>query len=223
MSISNEQYQAAHETAVFVDRSALGVLQFTGETRLDLIHRMSTQAVNGMGSGEGKATVLTTDIGRIIDRVILYTSSDSVYALTSENNGDNIARYLMRFVFFNDDFHIQDLSAETAVFGVYGTQAKAKLVSAGFPDEDLALHHWRQLEIDGKTVYLHKTDPIAGDGYFVMCMAADKTAVYDLLKSVGIVEIDDPAFDALRIESGVPRFGAENERCVYSARNGVVG
>ncbi len=209
MTISNEAYQAAHETAVFVDRSTLGVLKFSGETRLDLIHRMSTQAVNGLGSGEGVATILTTDIGRIIDRLILYASTDSVYTLTSENNGDNIARYLMRFVFFNDDFHIEDLSTDTAVFGVYGPQAKAQLVKAGFPDEDLALHHWRQVEIEGKTLYLHKTDPIAGDGYFVMCMAADKTAVIELLQANGITQIDDQAFDALRIEAGLPRYGAE--------------
>ncbi|MEJ2748681.1 MAG: glycine cleavage system protein T, partial [Anaerolineae bacterium] len=112
--IDPQVYQAAQETAVIVDRSSLGLLQFTGQTRLDLIHRMSTQAVNNLQSGEGAATVLTTDIGRIIDRLILYAASDKVYALTSENNSDTIARYLMRFVFFNDDFHLQDLSGETA-------------------------------------------------------------------------------------------------------------
>ena len=209
MDISLEQYQAAHETAVLVDRSNLGVLKINGESRLDLMHRMSTQAINGLKSGEGVATILTTEIGRIVDRLILYATSDSIYTLTSENNGDTIARYLMRFVFFNDDFHIQDLSTETAVFGVYGSQADAKLVEAGFSDEQLALHHWRQVDLDGVTAYLHKTDPIAGDGYFVTCMAADKTAVLEKLLSTGMMEIDDRAFDALRIEAGLPRFGAE--------------
>ncbi len=70
-------YEAAQQTAVLVDRSDLGMLKITGKTRLDLIHRMSTQAVNGLRSGEGRATVLTTDIGRIIDRLILYASSDT--------------------------------------------------------------------------------------------------------------------------------------------------
>lgn len=209
MDISPEQYQAAHETAVFTDRSNLGMLKFSGETRLDLIHRMSTQAVNDLQSGEGTATVLTSEIGRIIDRLILYTSSDTVYALTSENNADNIARYLMRFVFFNDDFHIEDVSEQTAVFGVYGPQAKALLEKAGFPDEALSLHHWRQVDLDGVTAYLHKTDPIAGDGYFVMCKVDEKTAVATKLKDAGITQIDEPAFDALRIEAGLPRFGAE--------------
>ena len=58
MTISKETLEAGRETSVFIDRSTLGMLKFTGETRLDLIHRMSTQAVNGLKSGEGKATIL---------------------------------------------------------------------------------------------------------------------------------------------------------------------
>lgn len=208
--ITENVYQAAHETAVLVDRSNLGLLKFTGATRLDLIHRMSTNQVNGLQSGAGVATILTTDIARIIDRLILYTSSDTVYCLTSENNADNIARYLMRFVFFNDDFHIEDVSADTAVFAIYGPQAKAKLVEAGFPDEDLPRHHWRQVQLDNdSTAYLHRTDPINGDSYFVMCQMGAKAAVWQRLLDAGLVVADEAAFDFLRIEAGLPRFGHE--------------
>ncbi len=207
--ISSMMYEAARETAVLVDRSALGVLKITGETRLDLIHRMSTQAVNGLQSGEGTATVLTTDIGRIIDRLILYASSDTVYVLTSENNADNIARYLMRFVFFNDDFQVQDVSGETAVFGIYGPQSQEKLGTIGFSEVDLPLHHWRQAEIGGITAYLHRTAPIAGDGYLVMCQEADREVLWPHLTESGLAVVDEAAFDYLRIEAGLPRYGRE--------------
>ncbi len=205
-------YQTAHETAVFVNRSNLGILKIQGATRLDLIDRMSTQRVKNLTSGTGAATVLTTDIGRIIDRLILYAGSDTAYALTSANNSDAIARYLMGFVFFNDDFHLQDVSAETAVFAVYGPQAQAKLAEAGFPEVELPLHHWRQADINGTTLYLHHTDPIAGDGYFVMCHISDAEAAQKLLTDAGIIEADETAFEALRVESGLPRFGTEMTR-----------
>ncbi len=205
-------YQAAHETAVFVNRSNLGMLKIQGATRLDLIDRMSTQRVKNLTSGEGAATVLTTDIGRIIDRLIMYASGDTAYALTSANNSDAIARYLMRFVFFNDDFHLQDVSAETAVFAIYGPQAQAKLTEVGFPEVEIPLHHWRQADINGTTLYLHRTDPIAGDGYFVMSQISDAEAAQKLLTDAGIIEADETAFEALRIESGLPRFGTEMTR-----------
>ncbi|MCL4870502.1 MAG: glycine cleavage system protein T [Anaerolineae bacterium] len=194
---------------ILVDRSNLGLLKFTGKSRLDLIHRMSTQAVNSLSSGQGAATVLTTDIARIIDRIILYSSSEAVYCLTGESNGDFIARYLLRFVFFNDDFHIQDLSQETAIWGVYGTKAGERLAAAGFPEVDLPLHHWREVKLEGLTAYLHRTDPVGGDGYFVMSQQGDKEAVGQRLTAAGCTPADETTFDYWRIASGQPRLGRE--------------
>jgi aminomethyltransferase len=207
--VTPDAYRAAHEAAVLVDRSRLGLLKLSGATRLDLIHRMSTQDVRRLGSGEGTATVLTTDIGRIIDRVILYAAAETVYCLTGEGHADPLARYLMRNVFFNDDFRLEDLSAPTGVLGVYGPQAGALLAAAGFPETQLAPHHWRQTTLDGLTVSLHRTDPVAGDGYFVMASTEALPAVGERLAAAGILPVDEEAFDYLRIESGLPRFGRE--------------
>jgi len=207
--IDENVYKAAHETAVLHSHTHANMLKIHGETRLDLIHRMSTQDIIGLKEGQGAATILTTDIGRIIDRLILYTSSDTVYALTGDGNGDTIARYLMRFVFFNDDFHVQDISEKTAVFGIYGPQAKAKLMEIGFPDVDLPLHHWQSVKINEMYVYLHRVAPIGGDGYFVTSREDDREAIWQLLNSTGLTIADESAYDALRIESGLPRFGRE--------------
>ena len=204
-----QSYKDAHEGAIVVDRSALGVLKFTGESRLDLLHRMSTQALNDLQSGEGQATILTTDIGRMIDRLLVYTTSDAVYAVTGEENADAIARYLMRFVFFNDDFHVEDLSDETVIFGVYGARAAEMLRPLFGEHVDVPLHHWRQLELDGTPVYLHRTDPVAGDGYLVMGDASDRDALWEQLTAAGITPADRDTFKYLRIESALPGFGHE--------------
>jgi aminomethyltransferase len=205
-------YNAAHETAVLVDRSDLGMLYITGESRLDLIHRMSTQAVKGLQSGQGAATVLTSDIARIIDRLILYAGSQAVYALTGEGNADAVARYLMRFVFFNDDFQMKDISGETAVLAIYGPQAAAKLTEAGFSEVDLPLHHWREEKLDGANFYLHRADPVCGDGYFVTCNLADKEKAVARLTAVNLPLATPDQFETLRVESGLPRFGRELTR-----------
>ena len=204
-----DAYRAAHESAVIALHNERGVLQLTGGTRLELIHRMSTQALTGLKSGEGAATVLTTEIGRIIDRPILYATSDSVYVLTGEGHADALARYLLRNIFFNDDVRLKNVSADTAICGVYGPRAGAMLAAAGFPETDLPLHHWRSAEIAGATAYLHRTDPIAGDGYFVMANAAGGAPLWAVLTSAGLTPIDEATYDYLRIEAGRPRFGHE--------------
>ena len=202
-------YTAAHESAVLVEHKGRGMLHLTGATRLDLINRMSTQALNDLKSGEGAATVLTTDIGRIIDRPIVYATSESVYLLTGEGHADALARYFMRNIFFNDDVQVRDISDETAVFGVYGPRAGEMLTEAGFPADDLPLHHWREAAIGGVPAYIHRTDPVAGDGYFITANAADAETALIALRAAGPVAIDDAAYDYLRIEAGLPRFGRE--------------
>lgn len=207
--IDDAVFAAAQETAVLTDRSALATFKISGATRLDMIDRISTNSVKNLQSGQGAATVLTTDIGRIIDRLILYASSTAVYALAGEGHRDPLARYLLRNVFFNDDFQLQDLTAETAVFAVYGPQAQTLLHQAGFPETDLPLHHWRQATVNGTTATLHKTDPINGDGYLVMSQAAEKESLWQHLANSGLIPAAESAFDYLRIASGLPRFGRE--------------
>jgi folate-binding protein YgfZ len=202
-------YTAAHETAVLVDRSNLGLLKFSGKTRLDLINRMSTQKVIDLGEGEGTATVLTTDIGRIIDRIILYEDGAEVYCLTSDNNGDNIAAYLRRFLFFMDDFHIDDLREDSTTLAIYGCQARSLLTDFIGEQVDLPLHHWRTFDFEGQSITLHRTDPIAGDGYFLMGQQSHKQLLLERLIESGITPAGDGAFEYLRIESGRPRFGHE--------------
>ena len=202
-------YQAAHEGAIMVDRSDLGVLLMRGETRLDLLHRMSTQKLDVLPSGHGAATVLTTDIGRIVDRLHILATNSALYVLTGENNGDNIARYLMRYVFFNDDFKLDDISADNAVLAVYGPQATTRLGEAGFPEVDMPLHHWRRTEWDGEAVYLYRTDPIQGGGYFVICQSEAAGMVAERLAGAGIILAEQSSFEYLRIEAGLPRFGHE--------------
>lgn len=204
-----DAYTAAHESAVLAGHANRGMLHLTGATRLDLLNRMSTQAVNRLERGEGAATVLTTDIGRIIDRVILYATGESVYLLTGEGHADVLARYFMRNIFFNDDVQVVDISGQTAVWGAYGPQAGGRLAAAGFPEVNIPLHHWRQATIGGAVAYVHRTDPIAGEGYFVTAGVADREGVEAALLAAGLTPIDETAYDYLRIEAGLPRFGRE--------------
>lgn len=194
---------------LLVDRSDLGVLRVTGAARLDLINRMSTQDLRGLGAGMGTATVLTTDIGRIIDRLLLCVDTDAVTVITGEHNGDNIARYLMRFVFFNDDFHLQDQSATTFVWAVYGPESAAVLAAANLHGESLSRHHWCSGVIDDNAVILQRSDPVNGDGFLIWGALENQAAVGVALQQAGCELISAETFDAVRIAAGLPRFGRE--------------
>ena len=203
-------YRAAHEAAVLVDHGARGLLRLTGKTRLDLLHRMSTQAVKDLKPGEGAATVLTTDIGRIIDRVVLYAAADHALLLAGEGHAEALARYLRRNIFFNDDVQVYDLSAEMAILGVYGPQAREHMVALGLDEaKELPRHHWASPGPNA-AYSLHRADPLGGDGYIILTPSDTVGSLLDAL-AVGpsLSAIDEATYDYLRIEAGQPRFGRE--------------
>ncbi len=206
-------YRAAHEAAVLVDHGARGLLKLTGKTRLDLLHRMSTQAVKDLRPGEGAATVLTTDIGRIIDRVVLYAGIDHTWLLAGDGHADALARYLRRNIFFNDDVQVHDLSAQMAIFGVYGPQAREYMAALGLDEgKELPLHHWASPGPRAPTAAhsFHRADPLGGDGYIILTPSDTVGSLLDAL-AVGpsLSAIDEATYDYLRIEAGQPRFGRE--------------
>ena len=222
-------YRAAHEAAVLVDHGARGLLRLTGKTRLDLLHRMSTQAVKDLKPGEGAATVLTTDIGRIIDRVILYADADHTWLLAGDGHAEALTRYLRRNIFFNDDVQVQDLSTAMAILGIYGPQARKYIVALGLDEgKELPLHHWAspgprapniisfQTPITAETAFtpalysLHRADPLGGDGYIILTPADTVASLHHILALMdGLSAIDEATYDYLRIEAGQPRFGRE--------------
>ncbi len=210
--MSNLEIENLQSTPVQI-RLSPGVLHISGASRLDLIDRMSTQKVKTLPPGGGAATIFTTDIGRIIDRVLLYADETAVTALTGEGYGAALAGYLRSHVFFGDDFHLEERTADTAVLAVYGAPAVSALQNAGLPAAaDLPRHHWRRGDLAGTAVTLHRTDPIGGDGWLMLLPAEQVDAAAAALAAAGIEPIDAAAYDRLRIAAGQPRFGYDLTR-----------
>ena len=62
-----------------------GRVQMTGKTRLAFLHRMSTNDVEHLQMGQGKRTVLTTPIGRMVDCTPVLAMDDALILLTGNN------------------------------------------------------------------------------------------------------------------------------------------
>ena len=145
-----QEYSAARTGSVMIDASARGRLRFTGKNRVDFLHRMSTNDLLELAIGQGAGTVFTTPIARIIDRTVVYVREGDVLMLTSRGNQSRVRQWLRKYIFFNDDVQIKDVTDETEMISVYG--ATANQVILQMTGEDLSvlpLHHWRAAQIAG--------------------------------------------------------------------------
>src|SRR3972149_2710367 len=98
-----EAHQQARTRSLAVPRPAPGVLIATGATRLDLIQRVSTNELMEMAEGEVRPTVLTTAIGRIVDRLHVLSLGDRLALITSPGRAEAVLSWLRGHVFFQDD------------------------------------------------------------------------------------------------------------------------
>lgn len=203
-----EAYQAAHEAAVLIDRSDEGRVEIAGADRLKIVHRISTNAVETLAPGAGRATVLTTPIGRIIDRVILHNlDGERTLVRTSAGRGGSITAYLRRNIFFRDRMQVTDRSAELATLTLYGPQGSA-IVAALVPGVDgLARHHVLQADFEGVSLLAVALDPLGVPGIGLIVPQEAALSLWEALLAAGGARLRPAGLDTaevLRIEAGKP-------------------
>jgi folate-binding protein YgfZ len=82
-----------------VDASARARLLVSGPDGPGFLHRMSTQHVGQLASGEARLNVLTTDKGRIVDVVHHVVLDDGVLVVGNARTTDELVAWLDRYFF----------------------------------------------------------------------------------------------------------------------------
>src|SRR5258708_788598 len=191
-------------TYVFDRSQKQGRLELTDRDRFDLLHRMSTNDFTNIQVGEGRSTVLTTALARIVDRVIVYNLGETALLLTSQPG--TVRAWLQKHIFFQDKVKLRDVSAEKGQIEVYGLLA-AEIVEEIAPGvHDLPLNNFSINQLFEQWSLVAKTFPMAGDGYVIVAAAS----TIEMLKAhfasdSRLVLGDDARYELLRIEAGMPR------------------
>lgn len=204
-----QEFVAAREAAILVDRSDEGRIMLTEADRLAILNRISTNAVDALQPGEGRATVLTTPIGRIIDRIVLHNVDDNATLVrTGSRRGAQVAAYLRKNVFFRDRMKVAEQSEVFAQFALYGPQSGAVIETLLPGAGALALHHVAQGEFAGGPLYVVALDQPGVPAFGVIVPVEHGAALWDALlvqgEPLGLVPSGLAVYDMLRIEAGLP-------------------
>ncbi len=206
-----ESYAAAHSTSVLIDRSTQeGRFELLDRDRLDLLHRMSTNDFTTLKPGEGRETVLTTALARIIDRLIVYHRGETALALCGDGRIAAVRGWLQRHIFFQDKVRTRDMSSTLAQFGLYGANAGAVAEQLAPGVSALPLHHFIETTFDGTPLMIARSFPLAGDSYVLLIPTESRTQLQSALLSLEGVQVAEPStYELLRIEAGIPASGHE--------------
>jgi len=199
-------YRAGHEAAVRLDSSDRPYLRVTGSARARFLHRITTADINALPSGQIAPTLLITGKGRLLDRLMVLCLEDSCLVLGSAGAGDLPAATLRRYVVF-DDVHIEDLRQEVCLLALHGPEAGNVLAAAG--GETVI----GEVQLAGIPVTQFREPGPGGTGWLILVDATEKEALKNSLQAAagegGLVLADPVGWEALRVETGLLRFGHE--------------
>lgn len=203
------EYDALTKAVALLDRSDVGRLSLTGEDALDLIDRLSTNALQDLEPGQGAHTVLTSNKGRIVDVLFVLQEADSLLVLTGPGNQDKVSEWI-DFYTIIEDVATRDVTGETTMLSLAGPDAQSTVRALlGTQSQPPEIHEAVSAVIGGVLAKIIRTDFIGAPAYDLVVGKTDGPQLRDALQETGAEPVGPDAVEALRVELGVPAFGKE--------------
>ena len=203
--ITAPDYQAFRSGAALVERADRGLLLLTGRDRASYLQGLLTNDIKAIEPGSGCYAAYLTPQGRMIAdmRVFelgdgLLVSLDATVAAAVRDRFDDLV--------FSEDVQVKDLGAAWITFGLYGPGAAAVVgpALASWPP-----FHNERREIGGACVVVAASDELGIREFDLFAERQAADALRARLLTAGAVQADAAALNVVRVESGIPAFGAD--------------
>ena len=181
---------SAHAGALAVPAD-LGTLLVTGKDRVAWLNGLVTCDLARLGPGDGAYGLTTSKVGRILADVFVVVAEDRLYVGVPRDRAASLRDVLDAYLVM-EDAEIADASSDHAWVLVHGKGAVAAARASGEP--------WAPIDLTGL------------GGAAIVARAAGVSAAID---RSGATRGDDAAWDVLRLERAVPRFGVDFDEKTY--------
>ena len=175
-----EGYRALREGAAVFDLSSRGKIQVRGEDRVRLLHAITTNHVEQLGSGQGCYAFFLNPQGRILADVNLFRLPDHLLLDTEPETREKILRHIDRYI-IADDVTLEDVTSRIATIAVEGPKAEALLRKLGgtVPAEPYHTREWNACRIA-------RLSATGAAGYWIFAPAGEKADLLARLAASGV-------------------------------------
>ncbi|MFQ5823551.1 MAG: aminomethyltransferase family protein [bacterium] len=209
-SAISEEYSTARNNVALMDRSYYGIINVFGNDHVDLLHRLTTNELRNLKSGEGQISIFTNEKGRIVDRVIMYKFEDEMRLISSPQNSEKIAAWIDKYIFI-EDVKVENLTSTVRMLTLFGPKSLS-LLNSMFNEEfgELPNHHFKEIQWNGHSLQLSRTEELGCPGFNLILSSNVLTELWDQILNVGSVfdlrPMGEEAYEILRIEAGWPLY-----------------
>lgn len=198
-----------------LDRSQRAVLRLTGTDRRSFLQGMVSNDVAALAPGQGCHAAFLDTTGHILADLEIHARPDALLVETDPRCLARLAETLDKFLIM-EDVEITDVSSEWAILSVQGGGARdaiSQLLSAPLPELPPRGNVSVSLS-DGTPGFVVHVPHGPASSLDLWLPSASRATASESLSAVGVALLSDEAAEILRVEAGLPAWGAELDESI---------
>jgi aminomethyltransferase len=196
-----EEHRAVRTDAGAFDVSHMGELHVDGPTAQEFLQSVLSNDVDRLEDGGAQYTLLTNEVGGIVDDLIAYRlGHGQFYLVVNASNRAAVYGWLKERE--PRGCEVRDASDEYGLIAVQGPRTLERL---GLPEAPGFTHAMD--ELDGIEVMVARTGYTGEEGIELCCAQDDTEQLWDAIVARGVVPCGLGARDTLRLEVCYPLHG----------------
>ena len=216
------------ETVGIADRGGRAFTLLDGPDAVRFLQGMVTNDVDAIAVGSAAYALLLTPKARVVADMRLMRLGETTFLADADQAAATALRPVLTRYRLGSKVAIEACDERFGIIAVAGPEAVELLSSAlgTTPPADAAEGAGTDVVLEAGTVHVLQSAFCGEQAFELIGARAALDAAWQRL-AAGLAEVDgrvfgDQAYDVLRIEAGVPRFGAEIDEQVMPAEAGVV-
>jgi folate-binding protein YgfZ len=201
-----------------VERRWVERLEVSGADRHRFLNAYLTCDVGPLAPGAGSYGFFTSTQGHVLADVVVSAGEDVLHLDVPSGRAASLVEHLSRYILAD---RVAVRQAEESVQWLLLGPLAPEVVGRWVAQLPTTLWASTAGEVAGRAVTLRR-DRCLGEPVFSLCAAAGEAAVVaDVLAAMGSVPVGFDAVEALRVEAGVPRFGADFDEGNFPQEIGI--
>ncbi|HZI86158.1 MAG TPA: glycine cleavage T C-terminal barrel domain-containing protein [Pyrinomonadaceae bacterium] len=204
-----------------IDLSQRGRFQLSGSEVVQFLNGLITNDMKTLAENQWMPAIFPNVQGRLLAYVRVVRIRDGFLIDTEATTHDTVLKTIERFTLAGD-FHVVDLTKQTAMLSVQGKQAD-EIVGAvlGKTLTELSGNGVVEIEWQQHTLTVLRASHTAEDGFDIIAGTDQAPVLWEALTNAGARPIGYEAFERLRIEAGVPRYGVDMDETNVVTETGL--
>ena len=219
--------EAVRKGVGILDLSCRGKIEVTGKDRVSFLHRVLSQDIQTLGLGAGAYAALLNAQGRILADMNVFVFANRILLDTEVGLEKKIIAALEK-LHVTEDVELGDATGRWILISLQGPKTEALLAALihGSVVVNREFYHTNFTLLDTPATLIRRS--VTGEKGFHLLIPKENgepivKRILEVGKPYGIRPVGSGAFEILRIEAGIPRYGIDMDETVTLPETGLEG